>query len=469
MNKKAYIILLLFFLCFCQCNVYSSATAKGKVTSWRAGVASIVITPEQPMWLAGYASRTHPSEGTLHDLKAKALVFEDAEGKQSVLVTTDLLGFPKTISDNIRNALQEKFGFCKAQVMLNSSHTHSGPVLSGSLVDVYPLDSGELEKVKKYSDKLQVQIVNVVGMALRSMQPVSLYAENGTTRFQVNRRNNKEKTLLQQTELEGPNDYAVSVLKVINEKEEMIAVVFGYGCHPTVLNGYNWCGDYPGFAQLELEKLYPETTAMFFQSSGADQNPMPRRTVPLAVMYGKQLASAVECVLSGEMNELSPELDFAYSEIELSLINHPTLEDLQKVEEESADYIKKWAARMISKIKSGEQFQSSYPYPLQVWSLGNLPIVSMGGELVTEYSLEIRQNFGQHSFVLGYSNDVMAYIPSSTILTEGGYEGATSQMVYGLSGVWAPNIEIQILNEILRLAEEVKIPLYSETKLIKAE
>ena len=43
------------------------------LAAWQAGTASVVITPKQPMWMSGYASRTRPSEGAVHDLWAKAL------------------------------------------------------------------------------------------------------------------------------------------------------------------------------------------------------------------------------------------------------------------------------------------------------------------------------------------------------------------------------------------------------------
>ena len=49
-------------------------------SSWRAGVATVKITPEKPMWMAGYASRDHVADGKLTDLWAKALVLEDARG-----------------------------------------------------------------------------------------------------------------------------------------------------------------------------------------------------------------------------------------------------------------------------------------------------------------------------------------------------------------------------------------------------
>ncbi len=50
---------------------------------FRAGVASTVITPDQPMWMSGYAARTKPSEGKVHDLRAKALALEDSQGTRN--------------------------------------------------------------------------------------------------------------------------------------------------------------------------------------------------------------------------------------------------------------------------------------------------------------------------------------------------------------------------------------------------
>ena len=46
----------------------------------KAGFAKIVITPEQNVWMAGYANRAKPAEGKIHDLYAKALAIEDSRG-----------------------------------------------------------------------------------------------------------------------------------------------------------------------------------------------------------------------------------------------------------------------------------------------------------------------------------------------------------------------------------------------------
>lgn len=43
-------------------------THAGDAAEWKAGVATVAITPSQPMWMAGYASRTKPSDGVLTEL-----------------------------------------------------------------------------------------------------------------------------------------------------------------------------------------------------------------------------------------------------------------------------------------------------------------------------------------------------------------------------------------------------------------
>ena len=56
---------------------------------------------------------------------------------------------------------------------------------------------------------------------------------------------------------------------------------------------------------------------------------------------------------------------------------------------------------------------------------------------------------------MGFANDVMSYIPSETILEEGGYEGESSQMVYGMPGKWEPGLQEKILGEFERMAAKV--------------
>jgi hypothetical protein len=460
MNRLPFLRITASFLILSFCHTPVSAQVRN-YKGWKAGVARGVITPDQPLWMAGYANRDHPSEGKLVDLWAKALALKDSAGKQVVLVTADLVGIPKKLSDHIRDELKRRFNLSRSQIAINTSHTHTVPVLADALVAIYPVDSVQQHAIDQYTDQLGEKIVALVGKALHFLEPVQLYSGNGVTRFQVNRRNNVESTISLQSDLNGPNDYAVPVIKVENNNGELIAVAFGYACHNTVLAGYKWSGDYAGFAQLELEKAHPGATALFLQGCGADQNPLPRRTVQLARQYGRDLAAAVDRVLDEDMQPLSPHLTNAYAEVELQLNPPPSKEELTKMAAGFSDYRKRWADHLLSNMDRGEALRSSYPYPVEVWKLGDQPMIILGGEVVVGYAIELKRIFGQNVFVLGYSNDVMSYIPTAKILQEGGYEGASSQMVYGLPNTWRSDIETTILRQVLEVAKQAGIPIPS--------
>ncbi|MCB0689487.1 MAG: neutral/alkaline non-lysosomal ceramidase N-terminal domain-containing protein [Saprospiraceae bacterium] len=428
---------------------------------WKAGVAKINITPDAPMWMAGYAARTSPSQGKIQDLWAKALALEDKDGTRSVLVTLDLVGLPKPISDEIRDLLKQELKLERSQIILNTSHTHSGPVLENALSDIYPLDDQEKRKVSEYSKTFPGKIKDLVVNAFNALQPAKLYSGNGVTRIAVNRRNNIERQLEIHTELEGPNDFAVPVIKVENPAGDLIAIAFGYACHPTVLDTTLWSGDYPGFAQIELEKAHPGAMAMFFQGAGADQNPMPRRSIPLARQYGRTLAAAVDRVLEERMTELEPVFTSDYQEIPLGINPPPTRAELtQYIDSMVPDgYQKRWAQHVRDRIDAGETFAPSYPFPVQAWKLGSQPIFTIGGETVSGYALQLKQIFGFKAFVMGYCNDVVSYIPTALILHEGGYEGCIAQQVYGLTGTWTYDTENQIISHLVEMGKKLGIPL----------
>src|SRR5262245_35674460 len=77
---------------------------------WKAGVAKAVITPKEPMWLAGYGGRKKPAEGTQHDLHVKALALQDDDGRRYVLLTSDLVGIPRRVSEGVAAEVKKRTG-----------------------------------------------------------------------------------------------------------------------------------------------------------------------------------------------------------------------------------------------------------------------------------------------------------------------------------------------------------------------
>ena len=84
-----------FFLVLCLAIAGSSTAAPAADAAWKASFASIKITPEMPVMMAGYAGRIRPFERVQQDIHAKALLLEDAAGQRAVLVTSDLAGMAR--------------------------------------------------------------------------------------------------------------------------------------------------------------------------------------------------------------------------------------------------------------------------------------------------------------------------------------------------------------------------------------
>ena len=434
-----------------------AAAAEG---AWKVGLATTKITPKQSMWLNGYGDRNKPSEGKLHDLWVKAIALQDAGGKTAVVLSADLLGFPKGVYDSLCKKIEAKTGIGRDGLMLTVSHTHTGPVLVDALPDLFELDAEQKKRIADYTAELETTIVDTVAKALAELKPATLWAGQGKTDFAVNRRNNSEPHVpaIRKAggELKGPVDHDVPVLAIRSPQGELRAVMCGYACHSTVLCYYKWSGDYSGFTQIALEKNHPGAQAMFFIGCGADQNPLPRRSEELCEKYGNMLAKAVEDVLAKPMRPLSPKLKTSYEQISLDYGDQPTKADLEQ-RAKSKNYLGYRAKRLLGQLNDGQKFPREYEgYPLQAWKLGDDQLwITMGGEVVVDYALSFKSKYGKETWVTGYANDCMSYIPSQRVRKEGGYE-AGAFAVYGLpTNTWAPGIEAKISNCVDRLVKQV--------------
>jgi len=446
----SYLRLLLLFLVGLICIPLQAAP------TWQAGSARIKLTPQQFMWMSGYGSRVVPADGKLTDIWAKAVVLRDGNGKDAVLITADLIGIGRESTQWIAQQLKKKHGLERSQFAIATSHTHTGPALSDNLVPLHYLRADEVQqnRIVQYTLKLRQMLVDVVGLAYRDLEPVYLTSGTGLCTVAVNRRTNTESQVPQKRlegRLNGPYDHDVPVLAVRNADYELKTVVFGYACHSTVLSFTKWSGDYPGFAQMELESRYPGVDAMFWAGCGADQNPLPRRTVELAQHYGERVAQSVDSVLRGTMSPVEGELVTYYHEIAGKTQTPITRDELNELLADGNQYEKAYAQFVLKKLGEQEKLSAFYPYPIQTWHMGDIRMVFLGGEVVVDYAVKLKQLASGAKnasvWVAGYSNDVMAYIPSTRVLREGGYEGGGSNTYYGFPALWSEEFEQQILDE----------------------
>ncbi len=416
---------------------------------YQAGVASVVITPQEKLWLSGYAARKHPAEGVEHDLHAKALTIKDNQGQTVTMVTLDLIGVTAEMTEAISQRTQNDLGLPQSNLMITSSHTHSGPVIRKNLTDMYDHTDEQSLLIDEYTTTLIEKIIGVIKESHKRLQPVSMSYGTGNAGFAINRREYTFNGVRIGLNPIGPVDHDVPVLAVRDSDDKVIAVLFGYACHNTTLDYYKFCGDYAGFAQIELERLYPDATALFWSGCGGDINPNPRRELDHAKSHGRELAVAVANVLNSKMEPLSGAIQTAASTIDLTLTPAPSKQEIEKQKTDANKYIQRRAQSLLNTLTKQGAIPETYPYPIQVWKLGELTWISLAGEVVIDYALLFKHEYGRDTtWVISYANDVFAYIPSLRILREGGYESDTSMIYYGLHGPWAETVEQTIVNEV---------------------
>lgn len=384
----------------------------------KAGVAQQIITPAMNMWMAGYASRKKPAEGKVQELYAKALALEDVAGKRFVFVTLDLIGILPSLRMRMEEKVQKAYGLPPESILLNASHTHSGPE--------YRVEKGREKEAQEYTAFLEERMMKVIGDAITDLKPAAVSWSRSRCGFAMNRRLPSPTGYQNSPNPDGPVDHEVPVLQVVSPEGQARAVLFGYACHNTCLGEFQYCGDYAGYAQEYLQENRPGFVALFMNGCSGDQNPYPRRggVVPgltaldLAKMHGRSLSNAVEVAMQVPKRVVGGPIRAAYEKVSL-------------------DY-------------APEKKRAPHLYPVQVARFGEaLTVVALGSETTVDYSIRLKRELSKDSatWVAGYSNDYTGYVPSLRVLKEGGYEAQAG---------WAEDVEERIVKKVHELVEETQ-------------
>jgi neutral ceramidase len=437
-----------------------ASSARGQ--EWKVGIAAVKITPEEPVRMAGYASRTRPFTGVNDDLYAKALAIEDSAGHRAVIVTTDIIGFTTPLADPICKQISEKTGLSREQILLNSIHTHSAPTLR---LDPQPRDDFSAEDAQRtaaYTRSLAEKIVDVSSRALAKMEPARLSAGTGVATFVMNRREVTRDGIILGFNPRGLADRSVPVLRIDGADGKLRAVLFICACHNTTLGPNNMLisGDYGGYAQRAIEEQHPGVTALMMLGCAGDANPHPRGTMDMAREHGETLAKEVSRVLAEKLKPIRGPLKTTLEQVAIPLQDLPPRSELETMAKSGPGYKQGVAREILSLLDKGEKIPTAYSAPFALWQFGDdLTLVALSGEVVADYVPLLERALGPLDlWVAAYSNDVFGYLPSKRVIEEGGYE--TRGIYSGGPGFFSPKAQDVVVDSVRDLAQKVgrKLP-----------
>jgi hypothetical protein len=293
---------------------------------------------------------------------------------------------------------------------------------------------------------LTEKIIKVVSTALNHQKPAKILFGQTKAGFAANRRIPG-----------GPVDHDVPVLHIIDLKGKTRAILLNYACHCTTLSsGFNRIsGDWAGYAPEFLEQSHPGAIALTLIGCGAECNPVRREAAEQAAEHGRELANAVETLLSSKLTPLHGPLECRLKQFPLPFDTLPTRAEFE-ARARTNDIPGYHAQKNLARLDRGEKLPTELPYSVQVWNFGDeLAMMFLAGEVVGDYALRLKEEFDRaRLWVNAYANDVPCYIPSRRVWKSAGYEAVSSMYVYDRPTRLSPYTEDIIFGMIRNLTPD---------------
>jgi putative membrane-bound dehydrogenase-like protein len=401
------------------------------------GVARIDITPTEAVPLSGFYRRNQPISEVKQKLWAKALAFDDANGKPAVIVTVDVLGVPDRFRADVIARLPEGIGLDASQLTISASHTHTAPQIRGVAKYIDADYDAHEAIITRYADGLLDHVADAVKAALANRQPSHVDWTEGRVSFGVNRRmldgNGKWRGFGKNPD--GPVDHALPMLRVADTDGKARAVYVNYACHCTTLMQAEYVhGDWAGDAQVAIEKAVPGAVGLVSIGCGADVGPNNhgKGNLAAAKANGDLIGAEVARLVAKPMTPLNRPPALAETVINIPYDPLPSAAEWRGLA--TGKGARGAHARDVLKlIDAGGTVEGSFPYPIQSWAFGDdLAMVFLPGEVVIDYAVRLKTELdGKRLWVSSYSNGSPGYIPSKRLYAEGGYEVDSSRYFYG--------------------------------------
>lgn len=467
-----------------------------------AGVARVDITPPIGTTML-HPLRESAAIDIEKPLTSTALVLAGEQAKIA-LVGCDTIGIRGVYADQMRARIGDLIGTPASHVLINASHSHAVTPMPGRELPNKPV----AEPLTRYHNWLMDVIPGAVQWANAKLQPARIGVGRGSVRIGINRREQlPDGTMILGENSDGPIDEEVGVVRVDDLAGKPLAMVVNYTCHPDCLGPKVpfFSPDYVGHARTAAETL-TGAPMLFLQGAAGDIDPICgialKQEDSLYEIHrlGLQLGAEAAKVFAGirthrrrERREifqsmsdglpmwryedvtdppitalrvitrcltmpLQPFVSLEAAQAELKerqqKLDHLEASGVSLPECQLAERHMGWAMIQLQAIEAGQK--PEIELELQTIRLNEAALVAIPGEPFVEIGLNIkRQSPLPYTFVCGYSNGCMVYIPTAAAFEQGGYE-VRSHINYMLpSGVtpeWASIIEtnaVEMLNELV--------------------
>jgi neutral ceramidase len=389
----------------------------------RVGHGRVCITPPGPVRMMGYAGRTELSRGVHDDLFANAVALESGD-RRVLILALDVCSLNLDGVTELKAAIGERTGLSPEQILINTSHTHAGPLVARR-------PGAEFDEI--YFGMMTARAVEAVVAALADLAPATLAVGSAAVEIGWNRRERTpEGEIILGVNPEGPSLPEVTLwcfdrgVRAGGREREAI-VLFSLPIHGTTMGADNLylSAEWMGAAVRHIENADTGVRAVFLQGCSGNQNPYrDERTFERMAQHGTAVGEAVIEALA------------------------------------SAETVSSWP--LINLVRTIEipyaEGQGRGVCPLHALRIGDTVLIGLGGEVFIEYALYGRErSTAVSTMILGYTDGSVGYLPTAIAYEEGGYEPNAYQHLPN-GKPWAPEIEELLKAEIDAVLSDLLAP-----------
>lgn len=435
----------------------------------KAAALSIDITPPVGLPIGGNVRADNKSIGVHDNLFCNIILLEDKR-ETVCFLSFDLLGLHFDSCRLIKSQISTKTGLNQKNIVISSTHTHSGP----DVLDFFKeeIDSECVSYIKNIAEK----VADGVRQAFDQLQDMQMrISKKAVDDLSFNRRlimksgsvkmnweYPDEKYGLKEA---GPIDPDLFVIALSDAQCSVKALILNFTLHPAVLVGQDWLWsrDFINYLDEYIKRHLGDNVVVFF-ANGAEgninhidfRNKNQGRGFKEAERIGKKLGEyvleALDCSKPVEDISLvcvSSAVKLPYRKI--SEVDKKKAEELliksggiiPSLIDGCPDEI--YAQQIMKMSKRAELFAVTEMQTIRFAE--NIVIITMPGEVFVEFGLKIKEiSECENTLVFGLTNDCIGYVPTRAAFRQGGYEirTATSSQLDELAGE-------MLINEIKQL------------------
>ncbi len=389
----------------------------------RAGAARRKVTPplEVPYLTSSMLGTCKAFQGFKEDLFARALVFDDGAQALAILAVDSIgydnavLGPGRNFTNELRQRVAAKTAIAPEAIMLAATHAHSTPETIG----LSPFR--EVAGVQEWLENHLTALVDTVVEAWQKREPVTMrFGAREVTGLTRNRR-----IVLKNGKMNrhGPVPPAETIGKPFFDDEDLSvvyletlagnphSVLLNFTGHPVIsMLLPEISADFPGATSTMVEEHLPGAVCLFTNGAAGDINTFKVSTNHEDVEdVGRRVGEAAQTEIA-RLKRATP-VDCPQLRVQSeSKVLLPRRIDLAQHATDGSHFV-----RLKQKFAEGPILAE-----VQAMQVGPVRWVSFPGEAFVETGLSLKRQGA--SFVVGYANGWVGYLPTRGAYEDGGYE-----------------------------------------------